>query len=121
MATTLKAQMAEDLINVIMNTTEGAEASKYTPVGATQKNINAIWRYDNFLPDIRIAGEFWEKQASVLVSRADVNSPTNGDLVQNAAGEIFEVKNLESQNLVSSIVNAVLVQKKTVGQIRGNK
>jgi hypothetical protein len=115
---TLKEQMAADLLNLILNTDEFAESSTYTAKGGTAKTIKAVWEYDNFGAEFEAAGESWKKRGTVTVSIADIADPQRGDSIVNAAGESFEVQDLQYRNPVSNIISVVQSERVTVGHIR---
>ena len=116
---TLKQQMALDLNNLILNTDEFAESSTYTPRGGTAKTIKAVWEYDNFGAEFENAGESWKKRGTVTVSIADIADPQREDVIINAAGESFEVKDVSFRNPVSNIIDVIQSTRVTVGHIRG--
>jgi hypothetical protein len=116
---TFKEQIAADLANVILNPDEFAETTVYTSKGGTAKIILAVWEYDNFGAEFQTPGESWKKHGTVTLARTDIADPENGDMISNAAGEIFEVQSLEGRSSAANIITVIQSARKTVGHIRG--
>lgn len=76
---TFAENLADDVTNVFLNTTEFAETISYTPSGGQAADISAQVLREDIEPDYGDDGRVRRRSARVFISTADVASPGEQD------------------------------------------